>query len=93
MNSKTLTGIVLILALVLAAVQPAGHRNREPRARVLPAPAAIKVDGSSTDWDLSVGIFACGDCETQREKFAVWFHANYDAENLYILSRGSIPRP
>ena len=55
--------------------------------RVLPAPAAIKVDGSSADWDLSSGIFACGDCETQRDKFAVWFHANYDADNLYILSR------
>ena len=94
MNSKTLTGIVLILALVLAAVQPARATETENLGlRVLPAPAAIKVDGSSTDWDLSGGIFACGDCETQRDKFAVWFHANYDAENLYILSRWIDPTP
>ena len=54
---------------------------------VLPAPGKVVVDGKSDDWDLSGGVFICGDVENQRDKFAVWFHAMYDAENLYLLAR------
>jgi hypothetical protein len=92
MSNKALT--VLVLLLGLAAVYPAWATETENLGlRVLPAPAVITVDGRSADWDLSGGIFACGDCETQRDKFAVWFHANYDAEKLYILCRWSDPTP
>ncbi len=45
------------------------------------------VDGKVDDWDLSAGIFACDDVEEQREYFGVWLHAQYDAENLYVLAR------
>ena len=55
--------------------------------RVLPAPGKVAVDGKADDWDLSGGLFACGDVENQREKFGVWFHAMYDAQNLYLLTR------
>ena len=55
--------------------------------RVLPAPGAVVVDGKAGDWDLSGGIFACNDCETQRDQYGVWFHAMYDASNLYLLAR------
>jgi len=54
---------------------------------ILPAPGRIAVDGAPDDWDLSGGIFVCGDVERQRDTHAVWFHAMYDAENLYILAR------
>ncbi len=54
---------------------------------VLPAPGAVKVDGKFDDWDLSGGIFATGDAENMRDKAAVWFHAMYDADNLYLLAR------
>ena len=54
---------------------------------VLPAPGKVTVDGKVDDWDLSGGVFACGDVENQRQKFAVWVHAMYDAENLYVLAR------
>ena len=55
--------------------------------RVLPVFGPMKIDGDITDWDLSGGIFACGDVEKQRDKYGLWFHAMYDAENLYLLAR------
>jgi hypothetical protein len=55
--------------------------------RVLPAPGKVVVDGQANDWDLSGGIFACDGVETQRGQFAVWFHAMYDADCLYLLAR------
>lgn len=55
--------------------------------KVLPVPGRIDVDGRTDDWDLSAGIFACGDVENQRDKYGVWFHAMWDADNLYVLAR------
>lgn len=54
--------------------------------RVLPAPGAVSVDGHLEDWDLSGGIFACDDVQTQRDSMGVWFHAMYDSGNLYLLA-------
>lgn len=54
--------------------------------RVLPVPGTVSVDGRGDDWDLSGGIFACDDVQTQRDSMGVWFHAMYDAENLYLLA-------
>jgi len=55
--------------------------------RVLPAPGRVTVDGKTGDWDLSGGIFACGDAEVLRERIACWFHLMYDSDNLYVLAR------
>jgi len=52
-----------------------------------PAPGAVKVDGAVGDWDLSGGIFACGDVEGAANSFAVWFAAMYDRDRLYLLAR------
>ena len=60
---------------------------------VLPAPGKVVVDGKCDDWDLSGGIFICGDVENMRDKFAVWFHAMHDAENLYLLARWTDETP
>ncbi|MCY3021892.1 MAG: PQQ-binding-like beta-propeller repeat protein [Planctomycetota bacterium] len=54
---------------------------------------SVTVDGKTGDWDLSAGIFACGDVENARDKFAVWLHAMYDDKNLYILARWVDPTP
>jgi len=54
---------------------------------VLPAPGKVVVDGKIDDWDLSGGVFVCGDVENQRGTFAVWLHAMYDQQNLYLLGR------
>jgi outer membrane protein assembly factor BamB len=61
--------------------------------QVLPAPAKVVIDGKFDDWDLTGGIFACGDAENLRDKYSVWFHAMYDAENLYVLARWNDPTP
>ena len=61
--------------------------------RILPAPGPVVVDGQFDDWDLSGGVFCCGDVENAREKMAVWFHLMYDQDNLYILTRWIDPTP
>jgi len=82
---RTLTA-ACACAIVLVSV--AGATETENLGiRVLPAPGKVVIDGKFDDWDLSGGVFACGDAETQRDKYAVWFHAMYDAENLYLLAR------
>lgn len=55
--------------------------------QVLPAPSPIVVDGKYNDWDLSASVFASNDVETQRDDYAVWLSAMYDAKNLYVLAR------
>ena len=54
---------------------------------VLSAGGAVKIDGKSQDWDLSGGIFICGDVENTREQYALWLHTMYDQDNLYFLCR------
>ena len=61
--------------------------------RVLPAPGKVVIDGKTDDWDLSAGIFTCSDVENQRASMATWFHAMYDAQNLYLLTRWSDETP
>lgn len=88
MRSKILTGIVLVLTLGLAAVQPARATETENLGiRFLPVPGKVAIDGKTDDWDLSGGVLVCGDVENLRDKMAVWMHAMYDADNLYVLAR------
>src|SRR4030042_34416 len=61
--------------------------------RVLPAPGKVAVDGKYDDWDLSGGVFACGDVEHAAGTYAVWFHTMFDRENLYLLARWMDPTP
>ena len=61
--------------------------------RILPCPKSVSIDGQFNDWDLTGGIFVCGDVETQREQCSAWFHAMYDPHNLYVLVRWIDPTP
>ena len=54
---------------------------------VLPAPGPVVVDGNVDDWNLAGGIFICGDVFKQRDTYALWLHAMYDQEHLYLLAR------
>jgi len=79
-----------MLILILAGLSPVPVRATDSEnlgIRVLPAPGPVTIDGKFDDWDLSGGIFACSDVENQRDHYAVWFHAMYDAQNLYLLGR------
>jgi hypothetical protein len=82
-----------MLALLAAALSLGAVETEHLNFQVLPAPGAVAVDGQSGDWDLSAGIFACGDAENSRDKFAVWLHAMHDAQNLYLLARWVDPTP
>ena len=53
----------------------------------------MTIDGRIDDWDLTGGILVCGDVETARDKVSIWFHAMYDADNLYLLARWNDPTP
>lgn len=82
--------VALFLVLVATAVGASRASATETEnlgIRILPVPGKVAVDGKTEDWDLSGGVFVCGDAENLRDKMAVWIHAMYDAENLYVLAR------
>ena len=75
-------GVVLLTGTTVRATE-----TENLDIRIVPAAAKVVVDGKIADWDLSGGIFACGDAENSREKFGLWVHAMYDQDNLYVLAR------
>src|SRR4051812_46126149 len=74
-------------SVLLAATPALATETENLDLQVLPAPGTVAVDGQIADWDLSAGIFSCGDVEKQRDQYATWFYAMYDKENLYLLAR------
>ena len=87
MNSFSKVRALLLLAGLGLAAAAQATQTENVALRAVPAPGRVVVDGQAGDWDLSGGIFACDDVETQRNTFAVWLHAMYDEENLYVLAR------
>ena len=90
-----------LLAMLMAASAGRATETENQGLRVLPVPSSINsgqagkmvVDGKMDDWDLSGGLFACGETEHLRDQYAVWFHAMYDADNIYLLARWKDPTP
>lgn len=89
MMKKILAGLTLVTLTQVTAMQVPAHATPTENngIRILPAPAAMSIDGKANDWDLSGGIFICDDVQTQRGALSVWMHAQYDADNLYLLAR------
>ncbi len=85
--------MVSTCAMLMAATAALATETENQVLRVLPAPGKVTIDGKTDDWDLSGGIFACGEVEHLRDKYAVWFHAMYDADNVYLLARWIDPTP
>ena len=79
--------LTILLAAVLFARASWATETENLGIRILPAAGKVEIDGKFADWDLSGGVFVCGDVEHQRDQLAVWIHALYDAENLYVLAR------
>ena len=90
MNQWLLLAFVTVF-LCITAVSATETENLGIRA--LPAPGKVVVDGKTDDWDLSAGIFTCGDVENRRDTMAAWIHAMYDADNLYVLARWNDETP
>ena len=78
--------IVLLALTALAACADTGM-GRHKKLYAVPTPGKVVIDGKLNDWDLSGGVFTCSDVEHLRDKLAVWLHAQYDKDNLYILAR------
>jgi hypothetical protein len=55
--------------------------------RILPTPGKMVIDGKTTDWDQSGGVFVCGDVENLRDKIGCWIYTMYDQDNLYVLTK------
>ncbi|MBA3683754.1 MAG: hypothetical protein H0W72_00685 [Planctomycetes bacterium] len=70
-----------------------GSETENHGLRVLPAATPLVIDGSAAGWDLSGGIFACGEVEHLRDRCSLWVHAMHDADNLYVLARWKDPTP
>jgi hypothetical protein len=73
------------LTAPLTAVATIQTENQGMQALEAKCPPAL--DGSLKGWDLRQGIFICGDAEKDRDRYALWVHAMYDADNLYLLAR------
>jgi hypothetical protein len=85
---------LLVLSAALSGSPPAPAAETEHiDLQVLPAPGPVVADGKTDDWDLTGGIFACGDVENARDAFAVWLHAMHDAQALHVLARWVDPTP
>jgi len=96
------TGWILAMVGVLAfGVLSRATETENHQLRILPAPHSTSpgqagkmiIDGKMDDWDLSGGLFACGDVEHLRDQYSVWIHGMYDADNLYLLARWCDPTP
>ncbi|HWE04658.1 MAG TPA: hypothetical protein VG326_19790 [Tepidisphaeraceae bacterium] len=86
--------LIIVMAAIVAASGAAWATETEnQRLHVLPASGAIALDGRTDGWDLSGGLFACGDLEHLRDQFSVWVYANYDQDNLYVLAKWKDPTP
>jgi sugar lactone lactonase YvrE len=93
MSRPAVAPLVGVIPVCLAVSALCATETENLGIRALPPPGKVAVDGKFDDWDLSGGIFACGDAENQREKFAVWFHLMADADKLYLLARWNDETP
>jgi hypothetical protein len=84
---------MVILCLLCVALPLLATETENQGLRILPAAAKMAIDGNTADWNLAGGIFACGDVEHLRDQFAIWVHAQADAEHLYLLARWKDPTP
>ncbi|HUS58985.1 MAG TPA: hypothetical protein VM141_10065, partial [Planctomycetota bacterium] len=88
-----LTAIALVLWLAALACPALATETENIGMKILPVPGKVAVDGKFDDWDLTGGIFAVSDVEALRDQYGVWFHAMYDNQNIYLLSRWNDPVP
>lgn len=86
-TTPRLASFAAAAALMLTSGPLPATETENLNLHVLPVPDKVTLDGQPDDWDLSSGVFACGDAESQRDNYAVWVHAMYDADYVYVLAR------
>lgn len=85
--------ILIAFMLMLMAISVLATETENNGLPILPAAGKVIIDGKTGDWDLSGGIFASSDVENQRDKYGVWLHGMYDADNLYLLAKWNDETP
>jgi hypothetical protein len=78
---------MFLIALAAHTVAAETFQTENQGMQALEAKSPPALDGSLKGWDLRQGIFVCGDVEKDRDRYALWVHAMYDADNLYLLAR------
>ncbi len=88
-SSNTVRNLAALAAALTTAfcTRAPATETENLNIRILPTPGQMVVDGKVDDWDLSGGVFVCGDVENLRDQMAVWIHTMYDADSLYVLAR------
>ncbi|MEI6421926.1 MAG: hypothetical protein WCP55_06880, partial [Lentisphaerota bacterium] len=82
-----LTKLILTLLAFAALTVTATIQTENQGLQALEAKSPPALDGSLKGWDLRQGIFICGDVEKDRARYALWMHAMYDKDFLYLLAR------
>ncbi|NQW48345.1 MAG: hypothetical protein HQ464_11340 [Planctomycetes bacterium] len=84
---------VCAAAIASAATVATATETENLNIRILPAPASMTIDGKANDWDLSGGIFICGDVENLRDQMACG-STPCTTPTIFMCSRGgSTKRP
>jgi lysophospholipase L1-like esterase len=83
--------LAAVMTMMASGAQAARTVNQS--LRVLPAPGPVAVDGQTGDWDLSGGVCLCNDVPAETATSALWLHAMYDGEQLYVLAHFRQPYP
>jgi len=83
MKLGMILGLVLPLS-VMAADETGMSLNTQ--ITVVPAPGEVKIDGDTSDWDLSAGVWSYNS-PTIVNKFSVWTHMMWDQKGIYFLAR------
>jgi len=86
MNTRGMTCAAILFGWVWSTTTHATE-TEHLGIHILPAPGPVEIDGDVKDWDLSGGVFVCGDVENLRERLACWIHLMYDPDALYVLTR------
>ncbi|MBM4084097.1 MAG: hypothetical protein FJ272_04845, partial [Planctomycetes bacterium] len=82
MTRRSILGLCLALVCGVVLAQP----QRHDRVFVVPAPAAVTVDGDLREWDLTGAIEGVFE-ESLRPKFTVRLALMHDAQALYVSAR------
>jgi hypothetical protein len=90
---KLSAALLSLLIAFSAATHSIATETENLGIAVLPAAGPVTIDGRADDWDLSAGIFVCGEVETARDTLSLWYHLMYDADNLYLLARWNDATP
>ena len=79
------------LALGLTLLSAVAHGEEtgmslNSQITVVPAPGKVVIDGDTSDWDLSGGVWSYN-IPTIVDKFSVWTHLMWDDQGIYFLAR------